>query len=427
MKTWSRRRLLLTAGGLATGTLLQPKGSSRAASRLPSHAEHCILIWLGGGMAHIDTFDPKRRGDGKQVPGSYYDSIPTAVDGVRVCEHLRRCAPLLDRMTVVRSVHHDVIDEHAAAVVRVHTGRPTSGTIQYPSLGSIMAAQRGPLNQLVPAYVVIGYPNTARDPGFLGPENGYLHVTDTTSGPAALARSVEITPARQTRREALLAKLRKSTGSDALQARYGRVLDQSLRLAGPEFMKIFALQSEPADLRNRYGGEFGQRCLLGRRLVEAGVRFVEISHNLNFVNGTGWDTHNQGQLKQHLLIKELDRALSTLLVDLGRRDMLDKTLVVVGTEFGRPATFDAGGGRGHYAKAFSMVLAGGGLQHCGAYGATDELGMEIVADPVSVPDFLATIFTAMGIDPTEELYDGNRPVPITDGGQPIKKVLGSDA
>jgi uncharacterized protein (DUF1501 family) len=150
---------------------------------------------------------------------------------------------------------------------------------------------------------------------------------------------------------------------------------------------------------------------------------VEVSHNLNFVNGTGWDTHNQGQLKQHVLIDQLDRAMSAMIDDLQSKQLLDRTLIVVATEFGRPAGFDAGGGRGHQSTAFTMVLAGGGLRHCGAYGATDELSKKIVDRPVSIPDFHATIHHAMGIDPAEYLYDGERPVPITNGGQPIRSLF----
>src|SRR5690606_30628348 len=153
------------------------------------------------------------------------------------------------------------------------------------------------------------------------------------------------------------------------------------------------------------------------------TRFVEVSHNLNFVNGTGWDTHNEGQLNQHLLIQELDAALSSLVLDLERRKMLDKTLVVVATEFGRPAQFDGGGGRGQHAKSFSIVLAGGGLKTGQAIGVTDELGMKIVDRPISVPDLHATIHHALGVDPTEELYAGDRPVPITDGGKPVHEAF----
>jgi uncharacterized protein (DUF1501 family) len=140
---------------------------------------------------------------------------------------------------------------------------------------------------------------------------------------------------------------------------------------------------------------------------------------LNFINGTGWDTHNQGQLNQHIMIEQLDRAMAALIEDLERCNRLDKTLIVVATEFGRPPEFDGGGGRGHYSKAFSMVLAGGGLKTGQVIGTTDDLGKEILDSPISIPDFHATIYAALGINPAEELYDGVRPVPITDRGQPV--------
>jgi uncharacterized protein (DUF1501 family) len=144
---------------------------------------------------------------------------------------------------------------------------------------------------------------------------------------------------------------------------------------------------------------------------------------LNFINGTGWDTHNEGQLKQHLLIQELDQALSGLVMDLEQKRLLDKTLIVVTGEFGRPASFDGGGGRGHHSKSFTVVLAGGGLKTGKAIGTTDELGMSIVDRPVSVPDLHATIHAALGIDPREELYADDRPVPITDQGEPVRELF----
>jgi hypothetical protein len=322
-----------------------------------------------------------------------------------------------------------VIDEHAAAVNRVHTGRPVSGTVSYPSIGSIIANQRGPAAAGVPAYVLIGYPNLTRGPGFLGAKDGYLYLTDTESGPAGLTRPPFVTDSRARRRNTLLDVLRETLHEDDRRARsesilsYDQALLESRRLAGPEFMKVFDLQSERDDLRESYGSEFGQRCLLTRRLIERGVRFVEVAHNLNFVNGTGWDTHNQGQLNQHVLIDQLDRALATMIDDLQAHGMLDRTLIVVATEFGRPAAFDAGGGRGHQSTSFSMVLAGGGLHHRGALGQTDELAKTVVDRPVSIPDLHATIHHAMKIDPHRYLYDGERPVPITDGGTPIRELF----
>ena len=149
------------------------------------------------------------------------------------------------------------------------------------------------------------------------------------------------------------------------------------------------------------------------------MRFIEISHNLNFINGTGWDTHNEGQLQQHGLIEELDTAFSTLLLDLEKHMLLEKTLVVISTEFGRPPEFDGRGGRGHQSDAFSVVIAGGGMRTGQVIGETDELGKKIVKQPVTVPDLFATIYHALGVDPLKELYAGDRPVPITDMGKPV--------
>ena len=152
--------------------------------------------------------------------------------------------------------------------------------------------------------------------------------------------------------------------------------------------------------------------------------FIQVSHNLNFLNGSGWDVHNGGILQQHALIQEMDTAMSTLIMDLEEKQMLDKTLILITTEFGRPPEFDSGGGRGHQGSAFSCVLAGGGLNHCGAYGETDELSKKIVTDPVSVADLFATIHAAVGVDYSKNLYDSDRPVPVTDMGQPIAKLFG---
>jgi hypothetical protein len=426
-------RSAAAAGLGACGAVLSTASSAISAGEpsaaLPmGKAEHCIMIWLGGGACHIDTWDPKRRGDAKaRKPGSYYAAIDTAIPGTRVCEHLPRCAAVLDRFNIIRTVHHDVVDEHAAATNRMHTGRPTTGSVVYPSIGSIVAHQRGPAAEGVPAYVLIGYPNITRGPGFLGARDGYVYLTDTTAGPSGFTLPGDVSPTRQARRERLLQHVRR----EHLGRRDGRgvkdydaTIAAALRLSGPQFMDVFQLEREPDTLRGSYGGEFGQRCLLARRLIQSGTRFVEVSHNLNFINGTGWDTHNDGQLNQHVLIRELDHALSALVADLERQKLLDKTLVVVASEFGRPAGFDGGGGRGHHCDAFSVVLAGGGLRNGRTIGVTDELGMKIESRPVSVPDLHATIHCALGIDPTEELYAaGDRPVPITDNGHPIEELF----
>jgi hypothetical protein len=419
-----RRSFLTSAAAFGTAPLF--------ANNTPVHtpkgkAEHCIFIWLGGGMAQIDTFDPKKLGDNKskqKIAGSMYKSIDTSVPGVQLTEHLSRTAKVMEHVTVMRTVNHKVIDEHAFATNIVHTGRMISGNVVYPSIGSIITHERGAASSDVPPYILIGYPNVSRGPGFLGAKSGYVYLTDTNTGPSGFTRPEFVDESRASTRAKLLQPLMERSPKDSAIADYQTAQAQALKLSGPQFMKHFNLKQESADLRNDYGGEFGQRCLLARRLVQAGVRFIEVSHNLNFMNGTGWDIHNEGSANQHLLIQELDTALAALIRDLKTQKLLDKTLIVVGTEFGRPPEFDGRGGRGHQGTTFSMVLAGGGLKHCGAYGVTDELSKQPVENPVPLVDFHATIHAAMGIDPGKELMDGTRPVPITDSGKAVAALFG---
>jgi hypothetical protein len=420
-----KRRTFLSHVATATAAASLPSAfraaAEFAAPPLRGRAEHCIFIWLGGGMSQIDTFDPKVRGNSKtRTAGTDYDVIDTAVPGVRFTEPLSKTARLAEQITAVRTVHH-TIGEHGLATNLVHTGRPVSGSTIYPSLGSIIAHERGAVHEKVPAYLLIGYPNVSRGPGFLGPRHGYIYLTDTESGPAGFSPVDRVSAERVARRRAVLGAMQEQDAE--VLANYAELQQEALRLAGPEFMRTFNLDAEPAALRLSYGGEFGQRCLVARRLVETGVRFIEVSHNLNFINGAGWDTHNAGHKNQYGLVKEMDSAVSTLITDLESKKLLDKTLIVIGTEFGRPGKFDANGGRGHQEVSFSLILAGGGLKHRGAYGVTDELSAKIVEHRVSVPDFHATVHAALGIDPHKNLTAGSRPVPITDGGKPIAALF----
>ena len=424
----SRRDFAKQAGAAGALSLLGPSVFAKEADAPKGKADSCIFIWLGGGACHVDTWDPKARGDAKEkIPGSYYDAVPTAIADVQVCEHLQRTAKLLDRCVLLRSVHHDVVDEHAAAVNRLHTGRPTSGTTIYPSIGSVTAHQLGPGAEAVPSYVVMGYPNLTRGPGFLGPEAGFVYLTDTKAGPSALRLPPDVDTVRQLRRENLLGKLQKNylanNVADEKIESYVKVAEAGRKMMRSKLMSVFDLENEPSSRREAYGAEFGQRCLLARKLTGVGVRFVEVAFNLNFLNGTGWDTHNEGQLQQHLMIDELDRAFSSLIEDLEREKRLDRTLLVIATEFGRPPEFDGRGGRGHQCRAFSVALAGGGLRTGQVIGRTDELGKKIVERPISVADLHATIYKTLGIDPAEELYDGDRPVPITDHGKPVRELF----
>ncbi|MCP4511342.1 MAG: DUF1501 domain-containing protein [Fuerstiella sp.] len=391
-------------------------------------AESCILIWLGGGMCHVDTFDPKTIGDPRtNKPGSAYRSIPTAIPGVRVCQHLSRTAKLLDHGILLRTLNHPLKVDHADSTNLLKTGRRTSGTIIYPALGSLVSHQRGPRDPTVPPYVVVGYPNVTRGPGFLGSRYGYLYLTNPNSGPAFMKRPPDVDGIRLRRRKDLLRLLRakevtRSTADHSIRE-YNDAITEAQKLMDGSFAKTFDLTTEPGTTRERYGSAFGQRCLLARRLVESGARFTEVAYALNFRNGTGWDTHRHGQTAQYLLIQDLDHSLSALIEDLHLRGLLDETLIVVATEFGRPPDFDGQGGRGHQSAAFSAALFGGGLRTGQVIGATDDLGRSVVHRPISVPDFHATIMTALGMNAATELYDGDRPIPITDHGTAIRELF----
>lgn len=415
----SRRRFHQQVLGLGAISM-----AGKSAAVVPrGRAQSCILIWLGGGMCHVDTFDPKPLGDPiSQKAGSAYSSIPTAIPGVRVCEHLSMTARILDRGVIVRTLNHPLQIDHADSTNLMKTGRLTSGTVVYPSLGSLVSHELGPRGPGIPPYVVMGYPNVTRGPGFLGSEHGYVYLTDPNAGPVGLKRPYDLTEAREKRRADLLNTLRTRPGRRAWRD-YNAAIDGAFGLMNGPFARVFNLAAESAMIRERYGSDFGQRCLLARRLVESGTRFIEVAYDLNFKNGTGWDTHRHGQANQHLLIHDLDQSLSALVRDLEMRGLLDETLVVVATEFGRPPEFDAQGGRGHQSAAFSVALFGGGLKTSKVIGSTDEFGREPVEHPVSVPDFHATVLNALGIDPHKELYDGDRPIPITDHGRPIAQLF----
>lgn len=426
----------LSAGAGASavvGSLLSETATAAGSAKTESKgrpkatADTCIFVWLAGGMCHVDTFDPKLKGNGAKIPGSYYNPIKTSVPGIEVCEHLPRIAERMDRFAIVRTLNHQFPD-HTQAVDYVHTGRLPSGTIVYPSIGSIVGHELGGFDPKAPAYVVVGNPMQPRGPGFLGGKYNYIYLTDTEAGPAGLQLPDGVSLQQyetwiRSLKSFSETYLEKHADTPIIQA-YASVMDRGFEMMSQKFQSAFSVQNEPAELREAYGEEFGQRLLLSRRLVENGIRFVECSFNLHFINGYGWDTHAFAQKRVHILIRQLDKALSVLVEDLEKRHMLDRTLVVVATEFGRPPEFDGQGGRGHQSAAYSAVLFGGGVRGGQAIGVTDQIGKEIVERPISIPDFHATIHRALGIDPGKHLITpDNRPVPITDFGQPVEELF----
>jgi hypothetical protein len=378
------RRSFVTALGLApfaASPLLANAGAAGAAGP-KGKAEHCIFIWLGGGMGQADTFDPKALGDNKATkkkPGSLYPSIETSVPGVRLCEHLPRTAKLMEHVTAVRSVNHKVIDEHAFATNLVHTGRMISGNAVYPSIGSIVAHRRGAADSVRPGLHAHRLPERQPRSG-LPRHQGRLHL------PRRHRDRPERLPRRRPKSRPNVRtpawRCSKPSANAPPAVRPSRIRGRSARRpsAWPDLRSCAtstSSRSRPPCALPTAANSASAACSR-RRLVQGGVRFVEVSHNLNFINGAGWDVHNDGIDNQHVLIRELDHALAGLIEDLKRTGMLDKTLVVIGTEFGRPPEFDGKGGRGHQGTAFSMILAGGGLKHCGAYGETDGLSKTVV-------------------------------------------------
>jgi len=229
------RRSFVTALGLAPFAA-SPLLANSGATGPKGKAEHCIFIWLGGGMGQADTFDPKAVGDNKATkkkPGSLYPSIETSVPGVRLCEHLPRTAKLMEHVTAVRSVNHKVIDEHAFATNLVHTGRMISGNAVYPSIGSIVAHRRGAADPSVPAYMLIGYPNVSRGPGFLGIKDGYIYLVDTETGPNGFTTPGEVSPDRKNARLALLEALGERAPGGSAVEEYAAAQQEAFRLAAP--------------------------------------------------------------------------------------------------------------------------------------------------------------------------------------------------
>jgi len=336
-------------------------------------------------------------------------------------------AERMDRIALLRGMSHQFSD-HTRAVDFVHTGRLPTGTVVYPSIGSIVSHELGGFDPKAPAYVVVGEPMQPRGPGFLGGKSNYIYVTDTQAGPEGLRRPGDLTSDEYNARIRGLREFSSAyleAGHSSTEVKeYLAAEDQGFEMMAEKFQKAFTTKDEPAQLREAYGAEFGQRLLLSRRLVERGIRFVECSFNLKFMNGSGWDAHAFAQKRVHLLIRQLDSALAVLIEDLDKRKMFDRTLVVIATEFGRPPEFDGSGGRGHHGAAFCLAMFGGGVRGGTVVGETDELGREVTKRKTSVPDLHATIHHALGIDPAKHLFTpDHRPVPITDYGKPALEIF----
>lgn len=402
----------------------------------------CILLWMAGGPSHIDTFDPKP--DASVNIRGEFKAIDTSVSGVRISEHFPKFARLMKHAAILRGMCTQESD-HKLATYHLHTGyQNRGGVVAFPSLGAIIAKELGKRDVPLPNFVTIGrgLPE-AQSAGFLGPDCQALGVTDPVRG---LDFIDPVSPEQEFGRQLeLLQRLEKpfhqayrSAAGDA----HRTALERAVRLMNSKQKQAFDLTREPDGVRAAYGrpgqtevprrgaktpaaesGGFGQGCLMARRLVEAGVPFVEVVMG----DGVGWDTHRDNFPRTRALSLECDTALSALVGDLQTRGLLDTTLVVWMGEFGRSPQC-GGGGRNHWARAWSTVLIGGGIKGGQVVGKTDRDGAAVIDRPISVPDFLGTVCTILGIDCKRKNHPPgvDRPIPIVDtskGVQVLSELL----
>ena len=404
--------------GLSMGHLLAAEPAGRA------RAKSVILVYLGGGLSHHDSFDLKP--DAPAEIRGKYSSIPTNVTGLRICELLPMMAKTMDKVCLVRSGAHNN-DHHETASNWVLSGRFGSAFGDYPAIGAVVAHETG-FKASLPPYVSI-----PRNPSFtweLG-RSAYLggrYESFRAGDPAApgykvrdLGAAEALSDARVERRKSLLQAvdtLAETVKGDDQITTYDQFHKRAAEMIlSPEAQSAFDLEKETPELRERYGrNTFGQGALLARRLVERGVRFVT-------VNYAGWDHH--GKIFEGLdkKLPEFDRGLSALVDDLHRSGLLKETLVVCMGEFGRTPVINKDAGRDHWGPAASMIFAGAGVQGGRVIGATDRTGAAVTERPVKPGDVAATIYAALGIDLHRELHapDG-RPIPILAEGEPVREL-----
>jgi len=415
----TRRELLqLGAAGLLSGVCV-PWFETLAASGIPRpRGKSCILLWMDGGPSQQHTFDPKTHGE--------FTPHSTAVPGIAIVEHLPRLAQSMDDLAIIRSMTTE-INGHYDAKYFLHTGYKRTTEFEHPAIGCIASSQIGLPDDEMPAFVTIdaGFdrPDGGRlyrsVPGYLGPQHAPLAVNDPATGLENLA-------ARGSRIDDRLRLL--AGGEQRFANRYlspsvtakQAAFNRAVRLMRSRRSQAFQLDKERDSLRDEYGRhKFGQSCLLARRMIEAGVSFVEVVHR-------GWDDHNGAAKPIAARAQWMDAGMATLIRDLKVRGLLEDTLVVWMGEFGRTP----GDGNGHFSRAWSTVWAGGGIRSGQVIGKTTEgaksPGSDVVDRPVKAPDFIATLCLALGIDiQTQFLAPGNRPMPLVDhSASPVQELLG---
>ncbi|MEW5852651.1 MAG: DUF1501 domain-containing protein [Myxococcota bacterium] len=406
--TFTRRRALELGLASAVGALWAR--SVRGEPTPPP--KRCVLLYMEGGPSQLDTWDPKPG----TPTGGEFRAIPTSVAGIQVCEHLPRLAARMKHLAVLRTVTTRE-GNHVRARHLMHTGYPPQGGADHPALGSLVAMERG--RSELPGYVVIG--GAGEDAGFLGAAYAPFPVRNPDKPVRYLTPPDNVDNARFRERMGLWRTLHDGfaeTHSSSWVKGQGEVVEQGLAMMRSPRVRAFSLDEEPARARERYGDTtFGRGCLMARRLLEAGVPFVEVTQR-------GWDTHKENFPTVKHLCQELDLGMSALLDDLDARGLLSSTLVLWLGDFGRTPRINDNGGRDHHPQVSSVVMAGGGIRGGQAVGNTSSTGEEIRDRTITVPDVFRTVAHVLGLDPDKTRYTPEgRPIDTVDGGALIHELL----
>lgn len=386
-------------------------------------AKSVIYIFLPGGIAHQETFDPK-----PYAPVEYrgpFGSIETNVAGVRFNEYLKNTAGIADKLTICRSMTHGEA-AHERGTHNMFTGYRPSPALQYPSFGSVVSHEFGPRADLPPYVCIPSVPNIYAGTGYLSSSFGAFSLGDDPAREGFqvrdLQRPKEVDDGRFAQRRRMLdivndyfRKLESSDAMDAVDTNYQRAY---ALISSQKAREAFDIAKEPPEVRDEYGrNQAGARMLLARRLVEAGVRFVSLTYG-------SWDMHDNITAGIQSQLPPFDQAFAALVRDLDRRNLLDSTLVCVTSEFGRTPKINGTGGRDHWPKVFSIAMAGGGIARGSVYGSSDATASEPLDNPLKVEDWATTLYHSLGIVADKELMaPGDRPVEIVDGGRVIRELL----
>lgn len=418
----SRRGFLGAAAASAVAataadmTMLNVLRNPVLAEELKRQQKRVILLWLAGGASQLETWDPK---PGRPTGGPFR-AIDTSVPGIQISELMPKMAQRMETTAIIRSLNTRVGD-HGGGASLMETGRGREQGFAFPDLGAICARELGRIDSQVPDYVSMYTSTEGRrtgTSGFLGARYAPMFLT-TDMIPPNISRRETISEADHLQRAELreflarrFGRHRDSTAVDSHLTAYQRVRGL---MASEE---LFDVSREPQSMRDHYGPtQFGEQCLIARRLVEAGVPFVKVAR-------AWWDSHGQNFETHRELCADLDHCMSALLDDLAQRGLLENTLVVTLAEFGRTPRINPSLGRDHFANAWSTSLSGAGVKGGTVYGKTDEDGQTVADGEAKAGDLFATIFRAAGIDHEKEYHVGARPIPITDFGcSPIEEVL----